>query len=273
MNNMRNILIILIIFPCLAFAQERTLPSENTEPGAWKFGLRTDYAKGNYGTPDKYTDAYATLSGQYDWERVSLKISMPYIWSRAETQKTQVVFDEDGGLLCSENCPVVNQTDKVSGRGNLALSLSYSLPKEEDRIALTMTGKVRLGTADPDKGLGTGKTDYSLDFEFSRAFGDLTPFLGVGYRWRGKTPESSLVDSPYAWAGLIYSFSDATDAELMYSYRRPSSISSTSLAGRDASVSLYHKLSQRIRLNASIGKGISVNNPDWYGGLGIGVRY
>jgi hypothetical protein len=268
-----NILIILCFLSSSGWAQERTLPGEGTEPGAWRFGLRTDYAKGNYGTEDKFTDTYATLSGQYDWERVSLKISMPYIWSRTESQKTQVVFDEDGGLLCSENCSVANQTDKVSGRGNLSLALSYTLPKEEDRIELTMTGKVRFGTADPDKGLGTGKTDYSLDFEFSRAFGDFTPLLGVGYRWRGKDLDSSLVDSPYAWAGLVYSFADATDAEVMYGYRRPSSISSTSLAGRDVSLSLYHRLGQRIRLNASIGKGISANNPDWFGGLGVGIRY
>ncbi len=266
--NKYNLLFLFTFFSCLSSAQERTLPSESNEPGAWKFGLRMDYASGSYGTPDKFVDTYATLSGQYEWERVSLKISMPYIWSRSEST---VVLDEDGGFLCTSNCPTVKQSDKVSGRGNLSLSLSYTVPKEEDQIELTMTSKLRLGTADPDKGLGTGKTDYSLDFEFSRAFGDLTPILGVGYRWRGKTPGSTLVDSPFAWTGLIYSFSDNTDVEWMYGYRRPSSL--TSIAGRDTSLSLYHRLNKKIRLNASVGKGISANNPDWFAGLGLGVKY
>jgi hypothetical protein len=271
MNNMYNLLIIFIFFTVNAQAQERTLPGENAEPGVWKFGLRTDYAKGNYGTPDKFVDTFATLSGQYEWERVSLKISMPYIWSRTDSQVT--IDPEEGGVICDTNCPTVNQTEKVSGRGNLSLSLSYSIPKEEDGIELTMTGKIRFGTADPDKGLGTGKTDYALDFEFSRAFGDVTPLLGIGYRWRGKPyPESSIVDSPYAWAGFIYSINDASDAELYYGYRRPSSINSL-IAGRDISVSLYHRLNKRIRFNASLGKGLSVNNPDWFGGLGVGVKY
>jgi hypothetical protein len=62
MNNMRNILIILIFFSLSVNAQERTLPGENAEPGAWKFGLRTDYAKGNYGTPDKFVDMNGSAS-------------------------------------------------------------------------------------------------------------------------------------------------------------------------------------------------------------------
>jgi hypothetical protein len=265
----RNLLIILIFLPISCLAQERTLPGETTEPGAWKFGLRSDYAKGHYGTPDKFVDTFASVSGQYDWERVSLKISMPYIWSKSESD---VVIDAEDGVICDTNCPTTKQTDKVSGRGNLTLALSYSLPKEEDRIDLTMTGKIRFGTADPDKGLGTGKTDYSIDFEFSRGFGDFTPLLGVGYRWRSKPyPESRLVDAPYAWTGIIYSFNDMSDAELFYGYRRPSS--TTSLAGRDVSLALYHRLNKRIRLNASVGKGLSINNPDWFGGLGVGVRY
>jgi hypothetical protein len=114
-----------------------------------------------------------------------------------------------------------------------------------------MTGKVRFGTADPDKGLGTGKTDYSLDFEFSREFGALSPLLGVGYRWRGKEEGSHLMDNPYDWTGMIYSLNDSTDAELFYGYRRPSS--TTSIAGRDISINMYHHWNKTFRLNASEG--------------------
>lgn len=134
-----------------------------------------------------------------------------------------------------------------------------------------MSGKVRFGTADPDKGLGTGKTDYSLDFEFSREFGALTPILGIGYRWRGKEEGSRLMDNPYAWTGLIYALTDKTDAELFYGYRRPSS--TTSIAGRDISLNMYHRWNKTFRLNASVGKGLSDNNPDWFGGLGVSVKY
>lgn len=263
-----NLLILITFFSSLCMAQERTLPNEGATSGEMKFGFRTDYSKGNYGTPDKFVDTFATLSGQYDWERVSLKISMPYVWSKSESE---FIVDPEDGIVCDLNCPTEKETTKVSGRGNLSLSLSYSLPKGDDELDVTMTGKVRLGTADPNKGLGTGKTDYSLDFEFSREFGSFTPLLGIGYRWRGKEEPSRLMDNPYAWTGLIYSLSDKTDAELFYSYRRPSS--TTSIAGRDISLNMYHRWSKTLRLNASLGKGLSTNNPDWFGGLGLSVRY
>ncbi len=97
----RNLLIIFIFFPPLCVAQERTLPTDTITPGALKFGLRTDYAKGHYGTPDKFVDTFATLSAQYDWERVSLKMSMPYIWSKSESEF--IIDPEEGGVICVLN--------------------------------------------------------------------------------------------------------------------------------------------------------------------------
>jgi hypothetical protein len=94
----RNLLIILMFFSSLCIAQERTLPTEIITPGALKFGLCTDYAKGNYGTPDKFVDTFATLSAQYDWDHLSLKMSMPYISSKSESE---FFVDPEDGFICA----------------------------------------------------------------------------------------------------------------------------------------------------------------------------
>ncbi len=266
-----NLLIIITFLTIPVCAQERSLPSDPSTPGSWKFGGRVDYASGKYGGTDKIEDMFATVSGQYDWENVSFKISMPTIWARSAKE---FCLDVTEGINCNDdpNATFFKEKETISGRGNFALALSYNLAKQDDGLEVTANYKVRFGTADPNKGFGTGKTDYSLDFEFSRAYGDFIPLLGLGYSWRGKPdPDSSLNDSAYGWAGFIFSPTDNTDLEWLYGYRRPSS--TTSFSGRDATLSLFHRLSKRLRLNASVSKGLSDNTPDWSAGLGLGVRY
>ncbi len=59
---------------------------------------------------------------------------------------------------------------------------------------LNVTGKVKIPTADEDKGLGTDETDFSLEVNLTKAYGSNVAFGTVGYRKFGDPPEFDLDD-------------------------------------------------------------------------------
>ncbi len=61
----------------------------------------------------------------------------------------------------------------VKGPGDAAISAKYRIRRNADNIGgISLRGLVKFGTADPDKGLGTGRTDVGADLIFT----SLLPF-------------------------------------------------------------------------------------------------
>ena len=75
-------------------------------------------------------------------------------------------------------------------------------------------------TADEEKGLGTGETDYTAQVDVFQPVGEgHILFLTAGYRWRGSPDAYELNDGMIGSVGASFKVSDQTSAGLVFDWR------------------------------------------------------
>lgn len=82
--------------------------------------------------------------------------------------------------------------------------------------------RLKLPTADKDKGLGTGSRDTSAQLGITGLFRQWRPFLITGYKWRGSSPLIALEDGAYANLGLDHPLGETVSMGLGYDWREAS---------------------------------------------------
>ena len=173
------------------------------EEGQLTVSAGVDYSSGEYydENNDKTKVLAVPLSLKYERGDWIGRVTVPYlrIDGPGVPQDGQVVGGEESGI------------------GDVVTSLSYMIFFENPQLPLVeLTGKVKIPTADEDRGLGTGKTDYAGQVDLAKTFGNLTPFGTVGYKFRG----GDLDDGVYASFGLGYKFSQSLSFGLIYDYQQ-----------------------------------------------------
>lgn len=119
--------------------------------------------------------------------------------------------------------PIPSASSSSSGFGDLNLYGRWSHPLREGSSFVT-TGSIKLGTADEEKGLGSGKTDLGLDFSYQKTFSRCSLALSAGYQVlgdpegielengiRGSVSVSLPTSSGDEWS-LAFNFSESTNA-------------------------------------------------------------
>ena len=175
------------------------------EEGGPIFSLSTgiDFATGTYGGDVDIEDTYIPLSATVDYGRVAFRLTVPYL---SVTAPEGTVFDPDGIPL-----PGSGDLATESGLGDIigSVTLFDVINNRELGFAMDLTGKVKFGTADEDKGLGTGETDYSVQADLYKFMGDFTLIGSLGYKYRGDPVGIDLDNVLMASAGGVYKFSPA----------------------------------------------------------------
>jgi hypothetical protein len=129
---------------------------------------------------------------------------------------------------------------------------------------------VKWGTADRDKGLGTGENDYGAQADLFKTFDRTTVFGGIGYTKLGSSDFVQL--NSHVWnatAGFTYKLNDRDSAGLAYDVREKASATSSELSEITAFWS--RKLDRNWKLQAFALKGLANGSPDW--GAGISAAY
>lgn len=84
-----------------------------------------------------------------------------------------------------------------TGAGDIKLGLKYKFLDDYmgDALALALRGFVKLGTADENKGLGTGKTSFGADLLLSKSLGRAADIhFGIGYQFNSDPDQPRAVD-------------------------------------------------------------------------------
>lgn len=174
-----------------------------------------------------------------EWSRSRVGVSVPYYLVRI-----------DDGV----------SRDSESGLGDVVVWGEWDvIPGQPDRLSLTASTLVKLPTADEDKGLGTGETDYGAFVEIGRRHRDLRPFASLGYIWKGDAPQTdyrntrlySLGVVKYLGRDELYGSLDARDAIL-------AGTGDTRLL----SIGWLHELSRARTLRLDASTGIDDDSPD-----------
>jgi hypothetical protein len=220
-----------------------------------------DYSTGKYGGTQSTDITYVPITAKYQTGPWTLKLTLPYI---TVTGPGNVV--PDVGQVSTSTTTRTTE----SGMGDVVAGATYNVYWNKDtRTAVDLTGKVKFGTADEKKGLGTGKNDYSFQVDVYKSFDRLTPFGTVGYKVLGDPAGYTLDNVFYGSLGFAYKVSSATSAGAIMDLRERST--PTGSPRRELTGFVTHKLDRNWKLQGYAVKGFSDGSPAW--GAGAMVTY
>ena len=245
---------------CLIMLQGVTSAAEDSDP-VFTLATGIDFTSGTYGGDVDIEDTYVPLTATADYRRFALRLTVPYL---SVTAPEGTVFDPGG-----EPLPGSGALTTESGLGDIIGSVTFYDVINSERLGLAMdlTGKVKIATADEDKGLGTGENDYSAQADIYKFIDDFTLLGSVGYKFRGDPAGLDLNDVFTASLGGIYKFTSDVKGGLFFDYRE------SSISGSDSVQELSAFVSRRVGVNWRLQvyglTGFTDSSPDWGAGIQI----
>ncbi len=218
---------------------------------AWSTGL--EYSIGDYGGTEDIEDFYVPVTGRLDLERVSLELTVPYL--RVSAPEGTLVTDPD-----SEPLPGTGQQVTERGIGDVIAGLTVYDVVYGENFALDVAARVKFGTADEDKGLGTGENDYTLRTDLYRFVGQFTWAGSLGYKFRGDPAGADLNNVWLGSIGGIYAPLDHYRFGMFYDYRESSLADSDALS--EVSAFATRRVNDRFTLHFYAFTGFSDSSPD-----------
>ena len=249
-----------LLLACLTLFAGATAAEQGDDPRI-SISAGAEYTTGTYGGDADIEDVYVPLKVTMDFRRLSFRLTVPYL---SVSAPEGTVITGPGG----EPIPGTGDIVTSSGIGDVIGSVTVFDVIRSRRLgfAMDLTGKVKFGTADADKGLGTGENDFTFQADFLKFSNRITWIGSVGYRFRGQPPGATLDDALLASAGGIYTFSKDTRSGVFFDYRESS-------IGTDPTQELSVFLSNRIgvdwRLQAFVFRGFTNSGADWGAGLHV----
>lgn len=231
-----------------------TLPVA-ADPG-FSFTTGLDYSTGKYGGTLSTDILYIPFTGRYEADQYTLKLTVPYL---QVTGPGNVVRD------VGQIGPASNTRTKQSGLGDIVVAGTHDVYDGGTNGTLVdVTAKIKFGTADETKGLGTGKNDYALQTDLYKTLGANTVFGTLGYKVMGSPAGVTLNNVFYASLGAGHQYSQETSAGLILNLQEKAS--ATGSAQQELTAYVSHKLGKTWKAQAYAVKGFSDGSPDWGAG-------
>lgn len=222
-----------------------------------------DYTSGKYGTNTRTEITAIPFIGTYETGNWTFKASIPYV---RITGSDNVI----AGVGAVGRTTTTVRTD--TGLGDLTTAATYSFmidPKSQ--FGVDVTGKVKWGTANSDRGLGTGENDFWILVDPYTKLGNVTYFGGIGYGMLGSSDTLKLKDVVSANAGFSYKLDQQASVGAMLDYRSRST--DTGFAQREVTGFYSRKLGGGYKLQAYATKGFADGSPDWGAGMNVAYSY
>lgn len=245
----------------LISAAASAAPSQN---GDFSLSFGTEYTSGDYGSGQTTSIWYFPFTFKFETDRFSASITAPLLIVNGPGN-----IVADGGARGIPSNRGMQPRDAEVGVGDILLRGSFNLAQEHSGgPRIDFTGKVKFGTADFDKNLGTGEDDISLQVDLERNFGATGLFGSVGYKFMGDPSGTNYKNVPYASIGTVFRMSDTTS--LGVTFEAQDNVLGGTPGQRDLTLFLSSKADARTRVTGYVLRGLSDGSPDW--GLGLAVR-
>ncbi len=232
--------------------------------GLTTLSIGADYSSGNYGLSDTTRVFYLPVTAKNEAGRWVLKLVVPYI---RITGPSNVVGAPENQVILP-NGGFARRTE--SGLGDVVANAFYNVfDGRNTPLGLDFGAKIKFGTADDSRGLGTGKNDFSLQADFFKAIGAFTPFGTLGYRRYGDPAGVDLRNVVYGTIGSSYRMSQPTTVGLAYDWRDRIVQGGARVSELTAYIS--RKLSSDWKLQVYAVKGFTNASPDF--GAGSALAY
>ena len=223
-----------------------------------KLSLSTgfEYSTGDYGAASDTETWVVPLSIKYKTGDLTLKAATSWLHVTGP------------GGVTPEGEPIGGAGARTTetGAGDLVVSAIWeALDSQSTWANLDVGAKVKFGTADTDKSLGTGKNDFAVFAEVSKPIQAWYPFVKLGYSWRGDPTGQDYSNVWFGSAGADYRISKTMSAGLYYDWREQLTATGSEIS--EATAYLNMRINDSNKLNVYAISGFSDASPDW----GIGM--
>lgn len=233
------------------------------EPGALSIGTSVNYSTGKYGTPTSTDITSIPVTATYDTGPWTLKLSVPYV---------RISGPADVIVGVGKTSRSTTTVRTASGLGDIVAAATYNFYNDAaSQFGADVTGKVKFGTGDSAKGLGTGENDYSVLLDVYKKVNQVTFFGGIGYSVLGSSTAVPLRNVFSLNAGSTYKLDEKSSVGFAYDHRQKSS--STGAAQNELTAFYAHKFNRTWKAQAYLLKGFSDASPDWGGGVSVGYAF
>lgn len=224
--------------------------------------IGAEHSSGDYGGDRTIEDLYVPVTFGYLGESLSVGLTVPYISIRAPSGTTTT--GNDGEIIVGEG---EYRTEK--GLGDIIARFTFLDVYRNDRldVAVDIGAKVKFGSADETKGLGSGETDYSLQSNIYKYFDGYYLMGTLGYKMRGEPEGLNVDDVWFGSVGAVFRYSIKTKVGIAFDYRQSSFESTDDI--REVSLFVSHRAKESWGLSAYTFVGMSDSSPD----LGAGASY
>lgn len=226
----------------------------------WTASGGFDYTTGDYGGSGDTDILTLPFSAQYEVDRWTYKLTVPYVRISGSTDVVSGV-----GRVDRPGKRAGGGTD--SGLGDPVFAATYATLIDPDKPKLDLTGKLKLGVA--DENLGTGASDLMFQADVYHTFGEWTPIGTLGYRFLGDPDGSSLKNGFYVSAGASYRLDEPTRVGAVFDWRQ------RTVSGGDNALELTgfvtRRLNEQWKAQVYLLKGFSDASPDY--GMGGSLSY
>ena len=244
---------------CIATACAGTLLAfgAQAQESPLTLGAGLHYSSGDYGTGSTTRITSLAATARYDSGPWTYRATVPYLRIDGDTTVIPGVGPVRGG----------GSTRRAeSGLGDIVLAATYAAYYDAaSTLGVDLTGKLKLATADEDKGLGTGEHDAVFLVELYRTFDRITGFGGIGYHILGDAPGQPLDNVLSASLGASYKLDERDSAGLSLDGRQrvvPGGAPQRELTGF-----FIRKLDRFWKAQLYALVGLADGSPDWGFGL------
>lgn len=260
MNNKICKSITLCVFGAIAALSGQTAGA--AESGEFSLTTGLDYSSGKYGSSESTDILYIPFTGKYETGLWTFKLTVPYIRITGQ-----------GGVVRDVGAYKAAGTTRSteSGLGDVVTAATYNVYNSggQNPLLVDLTGKVKFGTADENKGLGTGKNDYSMQADLYKTVGQFTAFGTLGYKVFGELPGVNLDNVFYGSLGGSYKYNQQTSAGLILDLRQK--VTATGAPQKELTAFVSHKIDKMWKAQGYVVKGFADGSPDW--GAGAMLSY
>lgn len=215
-----------------------------------------DYSTGKYGGSTSTNILYVPVTGKMQFDTFFLKLTVPYI---SVSSAGDVVRG-----IGKVKTTTTTKTTTQSGLGDVVASAGYTV-LESDDLMLDLVGKIKFGTADASKNLGTGENDYSAQMDAYHTLRKTTLFATAGYKVLGAPVGVSVNNIAFGTLGFSRKTSENISVGAMLDAAQASS--DLSPGTREASVFVSNRINSTFKAQAYLLKGFSDSSPDLGGGI------
>jgi hypothetical protein len=256
-------------------------------PPQWRVSATVNYSSGSYGTDSRTNILYAPMTVRRIFRDGDISLTIPFVSisgtgavrlvGGAPTRTGSATASPAGALASGAGSgkgpgasPLSSSTTD-SGLGDIILRGRYYLIEESGMVPLVaITGRVKLPTADADRGLGTGEFDEGAGVELTKRLADrwLT-YLAGGYNIIGDAPGTNFNNQWWYDVGIGHDVTDNLHMSVFYEEYR--ALVDTVNNARDLLTLASYAVDDTVHLTGSLLVGLSNGAPNY--GLGGGVRF